>query len=67
MLEQVCKQREIPPDRHLYNVDVVGNQAGAGAPATISQSLDRLKQGDRIAVAVVGAGLSWGSCLLEMA
>ncbi len=65
MLDQICNNREIGPDNHWQNVRTVGNQAGAGAPAVISEHWETIKVGQKIVVAVVGAGLSWGSVLLE--
>ncbi len=64
-LDTICRSENIPPERHLSNVSHVGNQAGAGAPASLSMNWDRIEPGARLAVAVVGAGLSWGSVLLE--
>ncbi|WKZ57903.1 MAG: 3-oxoacyl-[acyl-carrier-protein] synthase III C-terminal domain-containing protein [Bdellovibrionota bacterium] len=66
MLEQICNNRDIPPQNHWHNVSYIGNQAGAGAPAVLGMHWDMMKPGQRIAVAVVGAGLSWGSVLLEV-
>jgi 3-oxoacyl-[acyl-carrier-protein] synthase-3 len=66
MLEQICNNRKIPPHNHWHNVETHGNQAGAGAPAVLCMHWDRLASGQKIAVAVVGAGLSWGSVLLEV-
>jgi 3-oxoacyl-[acyl-carrier-protein] synthase-3 len=65
MLEQIANNRNIPESNHWYNVTTVGNQAGAGAPATLAMNWDKIYSGQRIAVAVVGAGLSWGHVLLE--
>jgi 3-oxoacyl-[acyl-carrier-protein] synthase-3 len=65
MLEQVVTNRSIPPESHWHNVSYLGNQAGAGAPATLAQAWDRITTGQKFVVAVVGAGLSWGSVLLE--
>lgn len=65
MLEQITNNREIPPINHWHNVETHGNQAGAGAPVTLGQHWDQIKSGQRILIAVVGAGLSWGSVLLE--
>jgi 3-oxoacyl-[acyl-carrier-protein] synthase-3 len=65
MLEQITNNREIPASNHWHNVSEVGNQAGAGAPATLAAHWDEIKSGQRIVVAVVGAGLSWGSLLME--
>lgn len=65
MLEQITNNREIPPSNHWHNVTKLGNQAGAGAPAVLSLHWEQIKPGQKIVVAVVGAGLSWGSILFE--
>ena len=65
MLSEVCRKLQISPDRHLYNVDVRGNQGAAGAPCVLSLNWEKFKKGDRILVSVVGSGLTWGSALLE--
>ncbi|MCO6429309.1 MAG: ketoacyl-ACP synthase III [Deltaproteobacteria bacterium] len=65
MLDQITNNREIPESNHWHNVTQIGNQAGAGAPAVISMHWNEIQPGQRLAVAVVGAGLSWGSALFE--
>ena len=65
MLQQIIGNREIPESNHWHNVTKVGNQAGASAPAVLATYWDQIKPGQKIVVAVVGAGLSWGSVLLE--
>ena len=65
MLEQIVNNREIPPHNHWHNVTAIGNQAGASAPAVLAMNWDKIKPEQRIVVAVVGAGLSWGSVVLE--
>jgi 3-oxoacyl-[acyl-carrier-protein] synthase-3 len=65
MLESVIANLGLDPSRHLTNVATRGNQGGAGAPAVLSTHWDQFERGDRIAVAVVGAGLTWGAALLE--
>lgn len=65
MLEQITNNREIPPTNHWHNVTYLGNQAGAGAPAVLCGHWDKIQTGQHIAVAVVGAGLSWGSILMR--
>jgi 3-oxoacyl-[acyl-carrier-protein] synthase III len=67
MLEQITGNRNIPASNHWHNVSYLGNQAGAGAPATLSQRWDDIQSNTKILVAVVGAGLSWGSVLMEAA
>jgi 3-oxoacyl-[acyl-carrier-protein] synthase-3 len=66
MLEQITNNREIPPANHWHNVTYLGNQAGAGAPASLSMNWDKLAAGQHIVVAVVGAGLSWGSIVMRV-
>jgi len=66
MLEQITNNREIPPTNHWHNVTYLGNQAGAGAPASLSMHWDKLTPGQHIVVAVVGAGLSWGSIVMRV-
>ena len=65
MLKSVCKRCEIPEERHFYNIVEYGNQAAAGAPVVISQNWDRFKEGDVVALVVVGSGLSWSSLKIE--
>jgi 3-oxoacyl-[acyl-carrier-protein] synthase III len=67
MLAQICNNRNVPASNHWSNVEFIGNQAGAGAPAVISEHWNDLgPSGRHILVAVVGAGLSWGSTLLRV-
>lgn len=65
MLEQITNNRKIPASNHWHNVTYIGNQAGAGAPAVLASHWNDVQPGQKIVVAVVGAGLSWGSALLE--
>ncbi len=65
MLEQITNNREIPASNHWHNVTYLGNQAGAGAPASLSMNWDKILPDQHIVVAVVGAGLSWGSIVLR--
>jgi len=65
MLEAVCRRGNIPPERHYSNIVEYGNQAAAGAPVVLSQNWERFKDGDLVAVVVVGSGLSWSSTLVE--
>ncbi len=66
MLDQITNNREIPPTSHWHNVTYLGNQAGAGAPASLSMNWDKMVAGQHIVVAVVGAGLSWGSIVMRV-
>lgn len=65
MLEQITNNRKVPPSNHWHNVTNIGNQAGAGCPASLAMNWEKIKSGQKIVIAVVGAGLSWGSAVLE--
>ena len=66
MLQQITNNRGIDDAHHWRNVKEVGNQGGAGAPAVLAEHWKDLSSGQKIVVAVVGAGLSWGSVLFEV-
>lgn len=66
MLQQIVTNRKIPEKNHWHNVTFRGNQAAAGAPATLAEHWDELQMGQKVLVAVVGAGLSWGSVLFHV-
>lgn len=65
MLEKVCEMCEVPPERHHHNVRDYGNTAGAGAVGVLSMRWDEWTDADDVAVAGVGAGLTWSSFLLR--
>jgi 3-oxoacyl-[acyl-carrier-protein] synthase III len=65
MLEAVCRECEIPDDRHHANVAWFGNTAGAGAPSVMSARWDEWQPSDDIAVVGVGAGFTWSGYLLR--
>jgi 3-oxoacyl-[acyl-carrier-protein] synthase-3 len=65
MLEKVCELCEIAPELHHSNVRDFGNTAGAGAPGVLSMCWERFTDQDDVAVAGVGAGLTWSSFLLR--
>jgi len=67
MLEAVCRFAEIDPERHFYNVVELGNTGAAGAPSVLSMRWDDWRPGDEIAVAVVGAGLTWSGLRVSFA
>jgi 3-oxoacyl-[acyl-carrier-protein] synthase-3 len=66
MLKTVSERRGIKPEHHWYNVDQFGNTGCCSAPTVLSRHWDEIKAGDRIAVAIVGAGLSWTHMVLKV-
>ena len=66
MLRTVSERRGINPEHHWYNVDQFGNTGCCSAPTVLSSHWDEIKSGDRIAMAIVGAGLSWTHTMLKV-
>ncbi|MCS6894032.1 MAG: hypothetical protein NZO16_05660 [Deltaproteobacteria bacterium] len=65
MLDQIAEACDIPDSNHWRNVKFCGNQAAAGALASLSEKWDLIQPSQRILIAVLGAGLTWGTLLLE--
>lgn len=65
MLESVRDLCSIPPERHHTNVEWYGNTGAASAASVISMNWEKWGPRDDIAVAGVGAGLTWSSYLLR--
>ncbi len=65
MLQSSVKKLNFSNEQHLYNVDLFGNQGGAGAPSVLAQNWHKFRDGDMVIATVVGSGLTWGSCLLK--
>lgn len=65
MLESVCRGAGVPAQRHFYNLDRFGNTGGAGSTSVLSMRWDAWNSEDDVAVAGVGAGLTWASYLLR--
>jgi len=64
MLEAVCERAGIATESHWHNVEDFGNTGCSGAPAVLSQRWGDLKPGDHVAIALVGAGLTWVHMML---
>ncbi len=65
-LTTVCERASIHNGSHWYNVDMRGNTGCAGAPAVLSAHWEELRDGDRVAICIAGAGLSWVQLLLTV-
>ncbi len=66
MLQTVCERCGVAEGDHWHNVEFYGNQGCAGGPSVLSQHWDELRPGDQAAIALVGAGLTWGHMLLSV-
>ncbi len=65
MLEAVCRQCAIPPDRHHTNLEWYGNTGAASAASVISMAWEKWSAADELGVVGVGSGLTWSSFLLR--
>jgi 3-oxoacyl-[acyl-carrier-protein] synthase-3 len=65
MVTSAAERLGLSEEKHLHNVEALGNQGAAGAPSVLSMHWDRFERGDLIVLAVVGSGLTWGSALLQ--
>jgi 3-oxoacyl-[acyl-carrier-protein] synthase-3 len=65
MLEAVCRRCSIAADRHHTNVEWFGNTGCASSASVLSMNWEKWTDRDDIAVAGVGAGLTWSSYLLR--
>jgi len=66
MLQTVCERTDISPADHWYGVDQFGNTGCCGAPSALSAHWENIQPGDRIAMSIVGAGLSWAHLMLKV-
>ena len=66
MLKNVSDRTGIKPEHHWYNVDQFGNTGCCSAPTVLSRRWEELQSGDRIAMVIVGAGLSWTHTMLKI-
>jgi 3-oxoacyl-[acyl-carrier-protein] synthase-3 len=57
----------IPPDKMVVNVDKYGNTSSGSIPLALADARaeGRLKKGDLVLMTGMGAGLTWGSALME--
>ena len=65
-LRTVCERAGILEEQHWQDVIHFGNTGGAGAPAVLSRRWEELMPGDRVAICLVGAGLTWVSLRLSV-
>ena len=67
MTDFFVKKLKFNPERVPYCIDRYGNTSSTSVPLTIVSELhDKLKDGDKVAMAGFGAGLSWGVAQIIM-
>jgi len=66
MLKTACERCGLPDESHWHNVIDYGNTGCSSAPCVLSQHWDELRAGDRVALVMVGSGLTWVRALLKI-
>ncbi|MDN3029283.1 ketoacyl-ACP synthase III [Streptomyces sp. S.PB5] len=64
LLRRIGAELGIPADRLVVVGDEVGNIGAASTPYALAAAAPGLRAGDRVLLAVFGAGMTWGSGLL---
>ncbi|MBO4207895.1 3-oxoacyl-ACP synthase III family protein [Micromonospora echinofusca] len=67
LIQTVLASIGVGPEKTLYTGDVYGNTGAASVPVTLGAAAanGRLRDGDTVLLAAVGAGMTWGACLLR--
>jgi 3-oxoacyl-[acyl-carrier-protein] synthase III len=67
IIEGIADRLDYPMDKIIVNLDKYGNTSSATIPIALAQALEekKIKKGDIIAFAALGAGFTWGSALMK--
>ncbi|MGX7829485.1 3-oxoacyl-ACP synthase III family protein [Actinokineospora sp. 24-640] len=67
IINSILSHTGLPPEKLVTNLERYGNTASASIPIALAEALDsgRIRQGDLVLLAGFGAGMTWGSVLLE--
>jgi 3-oxoacyl-[acyl-carrier-protein] synthase III len=67
IMDHAAQKLGIPRDRMVVNVDRYGNTSSGSIPLALvdAQAQGRLREGDLVLMTGMGAGLTWGSALME--
>jgi len=67
IMNHAAQKLGIPPERMVVNVDRYGNTSSGSIPLALADAQEegRLKEGDLVLMTGMGAGLTWGSALME--
>jgi 3-oxoacyl-[acyl-carrier-protein] synthase-3 len=67
IMDHAAQKLGIPRDRMVVNVDRYGNTSSGSIPLALAdaQRDGRLTKGDLVLMTGMGAGLTWGSTLME--
>jgi 3-oxoacyl-[acyl-carrier-protein] synthase III len=68
IIEAVAKQAGLPLEKFYLNIERYGNTSSASIPIAIDEATEagKIKQGDLLLMAALGAGFSWGSAVVRL-
>ena len=68
IIEAGARLMRQPVEKFYMNVDKYGNTSAASVPLAMIEAIEegRIKDGDKIAVVAVGAGLAWGAAVIQI-
>ena len=65
IMDSVARKLNVPKERFIKNIAEYGNTSAASIPMALYDARKQLKPGDKIILSGFGAGLTWGTMLLE--
>ena len=63
----VARRLELTEDQVFNNIHKYGNTTAASIPIALHEAIDagRVKSGDLVVLAALGAGMTWGASLIR--
>jgi 3-oxoacyl-[acyl-carrier-protein] synthase-3 len=67
IIDHAVKKLGVPPEKTVINVQKYGNTSSGSIPLALADAADdgRLEPGKLVLLTGMGAGLTWGSALIE--
>jgi 3-oxoacyl-[acyl-carrier-protein] synthase III len=67
IIDHAAKKLGIPPEKVVVNVERYGNTSSGSIPIALAEAIEdgRVRRGSKVLMTGMGAGLTWGSSLIE--
>jgi 3-oxoacyl-[acyl-carrier-protein] synthase-3 len=67
IIDHAAKKLGIPPEKVVINVERYGNTSSGSIPIALAEAIEdgRVHRGSKVLMTGMGAGLTWGSSLIE--
>jgi 3-oxoacyl-[acyl-carrier-protein] synthase III len=67
IIDHAAGKLGVPKEKVMINVDRYGNTSSASIPLALAEAVEqgRIKEGDTVLMTRMGAGLTWGSALID--